>query len=283
VRRCLVAICHNGPTVFTETAISLMELGYGSRVEDAKQAHGFEAIDFAWERGFPRVDAMRNAIVHKLLQHPASYSHLLFLDADMVWPTDVLTRMLAHHERDVISALYCLKGGTHAPVAMLNPQWNDHIGAEVYDFDTDYREGLSDVREVEVVGMGCTLIRREVLEALKNPWFHYDKNADGWPVVSEDVPFCRKAREAGFRVWFDRSIKCGHVTTKVVTEAWHIASTEGAVEAFMQTVNKATTAAVDRSRTERTMSGPGLAAVPAVCVTAHSATAVDELSHGAEA
>ncbi len=238
-RRCLVAICHNGPVVFTETAVSLMEIGFGSRVEDAKQAHGFAAIDFTWERSFPRVDALRNLVVSKMLAHSAGYTHILFLDADMVWPTDVLSRMLAHHERDVISGLYCLKGGTHNPVAMLNGTVAEGSTTTHYGFDLDYREGAEDVREVEVVGMGCTLIKADVFRAIGDrDWFRYENDDAGWPRVSEDVPFCRDARAKGFRVCWDRSIKCGHVATKTVTEAWHLAVADGAMRTLLETVTQ---------------------------------------------
>jgi GT2 family glycosyltransferase len=237
-KRCLVAICHNGPVVTTETAQSLMELGWGNRVDEAKLAHGFAAIDFAWSRTFPRVDSLRDWIVAKALDHPSGYTHVLMLDADMVWPTDVLIKMLRHHDRDILSGLYCIKGGNHAPVAMLNGHQPDGRTTTHYHYDLDYREGREDVREVELVGLGCTLIRIEVFKALARPWFYYENDDDGWPRVSEDVPFCREARKAGFRVWWDRSVKCGHVTTKTITEAWHIAATDGALAGLAQAVSR---------------------------------------------
>jgi GT2 family glycosyltransferase len=233
-KRCLVAICHNSPVVFTDTAQSLMELGWGNRVEEAKTAHGFVAIDFAWSRSFPRVDSLRDWIVAKALTHPARYTHVLFLDADMVWPTDVLVRMLAHHDKGIVSGLYCLKSGNHAPVAMRGGTVPEGSRTTVYTYDADYRDGDEDFREQEVVGMGCTLIQMNVFRALERPWFEYETDDDGWPRVSEDVPLCRKARAAGFVVGFDRSVKCGHVALKTVTEAWHIAATEGAVAALLQ-------------------------------------------------
>jgi hypothetical protein len=58
-RRCLVAVVHNLPMVYQATAQSLMELGWGDRVETAKTTHGFSEISFAWYQGSPRVDALR--------------------------------------------------------------------------------------------------------------------------------------------------------------------------------------------------------------------------------
>jgi GT2 family glycosyltransferase len=234
-RRCLVAICHNGPVVFAETAQSLMELGWGNRVQEAKDAHGFEAIDFAWSRAFPRVDALRDHIVAKALIHPAGYTHVLFLDADMVWPTDVLHQMLRHHDAGIVSGLYHLKSGDFAPVAMGNGKRDDGTQVTVYTHDRDYRATGDALRPQEVIGMGCALIPLAVFRAIgERPWFVYETDDQGWPAVSEDVPFCRKAREAGYGIFLDPSVKCGHVTTHTITERWHVSASEGMVRTLMQ-------------------------------------------------
>ena len=64
-RKCLVAICHNGPVVLTKTAQSLMELGWGNRVDEAKAAHGVDAIHFMWATTSPRADALRDFAGHE--------------------------------------------------------------------------------------------------------------------------------------------------------------------------------------------------------------------------
>ena len=228
-KRCLVAVCHNGPVVFSKTVKSLMEIGWGNRVQAAKDAHGFSAIDFTWVSSFPRVDALRNSAVELarfdglLRGRPKQrHTHLLFLDADMTWPTDVLVRMLKHHDKGVTSGLYQLKGGDYAPVAMKDGFIPEGSQTTQYYHARDYRESPTDYIEVEVVGMGCTLIQTAVFDAIgPRPWFEYRDSDDGWPLVSEDVPFCQKATAAGFQVGFDRSVKCGHIEPFEVTEQWH--------------------------------------------------------------
>lgn len=238
-KRCLVAICHNGPNVPTVTVMSLMELGWGNRVQEAKDAHGFDGIDLAWSQSFPRVDALRDFIVEKALEHDLGYTHVLFLDADMVWPTDVLLKMLKHHDQGIVSGLYHLKGGDYAPVALGNGKQEDGAHHTVYEHDRDYRMTGNALRPQQVVGMGCTLIPLEVFKAIgPRPWFHYENDGDGWPLVSEDVPFCRKARESGYAIWLDPTVKCGHLTTHTVTEKWHVAVTEGMIGALMQAATK---------------------------------------------
>jgi hypothetical protein len=245
-RRCLVAICHNSPIVFAKTAQSLMELGWGNRVEEAKKAHGFDAIHFCWEASLPRVDALRNVVVQRALHHSAGYTHILFLDADMVWPTDVLLQMLRYHDKGIVSGRYHLKGGTFAPVAMMNGHVPEGSNTKQYAFDVDYRnDGKTDadgLRKVEIVGMGCTLIPMEVFRTLERPWFYYENDDDGWPRVSEDVPFCRNAGEAGFPIYWAPAVDCGHATINVVTEGYFISATEGAVQGLFEATQRSANA-----------------------------------------
>lgn len=232
-RRCLVAVCHNGPVVMTETVKSLMELGWGNRVEEAKKAHGFEAIDFTWSGSFPRVDALRDAAVEmarfeghvKGAYVKKRHTHILFLDADMTWPTNVLVKMLAHHDKGIVSGLYHLKGGDFAPVAMRDGFTPDGSTTTQYYHDRGYRETGAELRAQEVVGMGCTLVPVSVFEAIgPRPWFTYENDDHGWPLVSEDVPFCRKAKAAGYDIWLDPTVKCKHGTTFYISEGWHKAA-----------------------------------------------------------
>jgi GT2 family glycosyltransferase len=228
-KRCLVAICHNGPVVFSSTVKSLMELGWGNRVDHAKQAHGFDAIDFMWSDRFPRVDALRDEAVtfaqydgydRKGRKH-TPYTHLLFLDADMTWPSDVLERMLRHHDKGIVSGLYFLKGGDWAPVALRDGQIPEGSSTRQYMRDRAYLETGTDLRPEEAVGMGCTLIPMDVFGKIgPRPWFDYANDDEGWPLVSEDVTFCQKAAAAGFGIWMDPTVKCGHSTIYTVTEKW---------------------------------------------------------------
>lgn len=215
-RRCLVAIVHNGPVVFTDTARSLMELGFGNRVAIAKEKHGFAEIAIAWFTQFPRVDAMRDSALEQALAD--GFSHVLFLDADMVWPSDVLERMLRHHAEGIVGGLYLLKGPPYSPVALAEVVQTEG-DVQHYAYQSDYGDALIDVN---ILGMGCTLIPVEAARRIgKRPYFEYQDDNDGWPRVSEDVPFCRKAKAAGIPIKFDPTVKCGHITTTVIDERYH--------------------------------------------------------------
>src|SRR3990167_8392426 len=58
-------------------------------------------------------------------------------------------------------------------------------------------------------GLGCTLIKRAVFEALEKPWFRTDKSLrlNDWQWIDNpakygtlDIWFCTKAKEAGFKI-----------------------------------------------------------------------------------
>jgi hypothetical protein len=46
---------------------------------------------------------------------------------------------------------------------------------------------------------------------LWQPFWVEDEHAGGWNYLSEDWAFCERARQAGFKVWVDPSIKLGHI------------------------------------------------------------------------
>jgi hypothetical protein len=67
--------------------------------------------------------------------------------------------------------------------------------------------------EILWCGLGCTLVKREVFDKLEEPYFRSDKllRLNDWPNVvwidageqgygGQDIYFCMKAREAGFRI-----------------------------------------------------------------------------------
>lgn len=218
-KRCLVIVCHNGAVVFTDTVRSLIELGWGDRVARAKEAHGFGEISFYWARNFPRVDAMRDSAL--VLAQKEGFTHALFLDADMIFPTDVLDRMLRHAalERAIVSGLYCLRTPPYAPVAMGDRFRKDGSQVDQFYFVDGAGDALIDI---DVVGMGCCLIPIAVLDVIgERPWFEYKNDDGGWPLVTEDVPFCLKAKAAGWRVILDPTVKCGHVQPQVIDHRWH--------------------------------------------------------------
>lgn len=216
-RKCLVAICSNERTIYRHTAISLLNLGWGQRVTDAAVKHGFTDVQMSWLSRFLSVADLRNEAVR--VAKAMQCSHVLFLDADMTWPTDLLDSMLAHHDKGIVSGLYFLKAWPHYPVMLQRGHVNTTTLNVDYHYDlTGHRAGT--LLPQELVGMGCTLVPMAVFDAMPSPWFEYRDDANGYATVTEDVAFCQKALALGVPVYVDPTVKCGHVSQQVITDGW---------------------------------------------------------------
>lgn len=55
------------------------------------------------------------------------------------------------------------------------------------------------------------LIKREVFEKLSVPYFQFVSNENNTEHIrSEDIDFCDRAKEAGFQIFADTDVVCGH-------------------------------------------------------------------------
>lgn len=66
------------------------------------------------------------------------------------------------------------------------------------------------LREVDAVGSGCMLIKRDVLRTLDGQPFAFEYNEDGTVKKAGDINFCEKVRQRGFTVWADWDTPCRH-------------------------------------------------------------------------
>lgn len=162
------------------------------------------------------VSRARNILVKDMLETNAT--DLLFIDSDINFEPDDIFRLLAWGADP--------KKGIVAGVPRTRSE------NKVYIVDLDYDEN----RELTMNGMGLVrgkrvatafmLIRREVFEQMieANPTWEYKDNRsdrmlpclfdfklteEGY--MGEDFLFCDRARELGFEVWIDPSIKLGHM------------------------------------------------------------------------
>lgn len=80
------------------------------------------------------------------------------------------------------------------------------------------QEGL---QEVDAVGTGCILIHRRVLEdpVMRMAPFRRTTDEFGRVEYGNDLNFCRRAKERGFRIWCDFRSPCEHVVAVPMLEA----------------------------------------------------------------
>jgi FkbM family methyltransferase len=149
------------------------------------------------------IDQVRNLIAHWIVNTP--YDYLFSVDSDIAFPPDTLVKLLAH-DRDAVTGLYIQrKPGQHIVEVYED---NGQGGAVNIEYARLKNRGLV---EVTGAGFGCILIKRAVFETIGYPQFKYHSAIDHANTISEDVFFCRRARECGFKIWADTSIKCRHI------------------------------------------------------------------------
>ena len=171
--------------------------------------HGITLASMVTHSGF--VSRARNAAAAKVIHDP-TYTHLLTIDADMGWPAEAITRLLAF-DKDIVGCTYPRRA------LMPTPQF---IG------------GIEEGSVVEngfcraiYVGCGFTLIKRRTLThmAERFPERMHKDDTIAYPVwdlfpsgldtstgtaITDDVGFCRLAHSAGLEVWADVACELTH-------------------------------------------------------------------------
>jgi len=145
----------------------------------------------------------RNEFVKQFLK--TDCSHLFFMDSDMSFPEATLSRLL-QDDKDIVGGFYTVKIEPYNSTCFVDNRAGEKIPYQTYNpvaGDT--------LKQVCSIGTGCMLIKRKVFESTKWPWFYYRPYGDEEKFATEDVVFCDNARERGFEVWCDFTIKCGHV------------------------------------------------------------------------
>lgn len=171
-----------------------------------------------------RTDANRNMMVKDLLEnHHVDF--ILHLDADMVYPPDIIERFLEANELekiDVIGCYYFKRAFPYNPIAYVLNTGEDKK-------EKPYRQihpSLVDhgrVYEVDGLGFGGMFVARHVYERLGDKkWAVYGSNFHiPEPLedkLSHDLNFCKSVKEAGMSVRLHGSIRPGHIGEILVGE-----------------------------------------------------------------
>ena len=137
---------------------------------------------------------------------------VLMVDSDIVLPGDAL-QLLASDDVDVVSGAYMHR----------NPESKDAINTNLVklgqfnyyeqvsrDEIHEFEEAGVQLLEVKGGGLGCCLINMAVFEIISHPWFAWRSYANG-RMLSEDLHFCEKLKEADIPFHADPRVQCGHV------------------------------------------------------------------------
>lgn len=142
----------------------------------------------------------RNILVQKAQEN--GVDAMLFLDSDMVFPRDTLTRLLAHGKA-IVGATYVKRTAPH-----------DILGVPLNGRDIKIDQGLV---EMTAIPTGCMLVRMPVYKKLERPYFRHELL--GHEIRGEDYSFCYRLREVGVGIWLDATLsrEVGHIGECIYT------------------------------------------------------------------
>jgi hypothetical protein len=139
------------------------------------------------------IAAGRNRLAAQAKERGAT--HLLFVDYDMYFPPDTISRLLKH-DKDIVGAAYNKRKdppeSTAVPVE--EPAPSDKLF------------------KCQALGTGLLLIKMSVFDTFKSPWFMFGYKEDGSMLYGEDTYFCQHAiKKGGLDVWADPTLGVKHI------------------------------------------------------------------------
>lgn len=179
-------------------ALRRLEKVYGDRIE-------FVYPELLVQRIFH--DFARNAYVEEFLKSDCDI--MWFLDSDVVPGPKTLDLITEHGDKWQLA-------GCPYPVFMTQKGWDGpQVVFTVYNRAASGMYPASIPREgtgfVDGIATGCIFIKREPLLKLTKPYFEFKYDAETREMTEgEDLGFCRKVNDLGYRFFTDYSMVCKH-------------------------------------------------------------------------
>lgn len=151
------------------------------------------------------IDDMRDMMAKDTIKD--GYTHLLFIDSDMVFKNEDIERLIAD-DKDVVTGICFKRVFPYTPAIYRSEEENYKIYAD-YPQDSLF--------EVDACGMAFCLIKVEALKAVLD---HYGTMFMRDYPLGEDMSFCKrwKSLSKDNKIYCDSRAKIGHIGTAIITE-----------------------------------------------------------------
>lgn len=139
-------------------------------------------------------------------------THILFLDDDMKFPMETISRLFLH-DKDIVGCNCTTKEMPARPTAITLD------GEAMFT-----RASSTGLEKCKSTGGAVLMIKAEVFLKMKMPWFDFEwtdeakyfdpqKDDNRLEFLGEDRYFCHKARDLGYDIWIDHDLskKVSHV------------------------------------------------------------------------
>ena len=154
-----------------------------------------------------RIVKSRNILREMVINE--NYDYFLSLEQDVIPPREIIEKLISHN-KDIVSGIYFsrIKSVKDKTVNVLPLIWSGNLINEYSMSDIDINRVMgNNFLEIKYCGLGCVLISKAVLSKIK---FRFDSNYPSF----DDLHFCFDARQHGFKIYADTSIKCKHLVLK---------------------------------------------------------------------
>jgi len=189
--------------------------------EEVKKKHDVDVMYLSLDvPNMEKIIRSRNYILDYAVDE--SYDYILMMDCDVIPPANILSKLLSH-EKEIVSGLYFGLFGPTGKQKNDTVAWKIASDKEVAEINLRFPEFIKkhgiprrhlteeevksgELQEVIIPSAGCMLLSREVFKKIRYGLL----DVSGYE-TSDDIFFCQKAREAGFKLYCDPSIKCEHL------------------------------------------------------------------------
>lgn len=213
---------HTEPEAYDNRMVMCQHMG-ALQVLSAMDRKEFQGVEFNYPDGHQfefyiiSIGKVFTALARERIAEEAVKSdmdYLFMIDDDMICEPDIFER-LYNHEKDIIAGLAFTRSNPHSPVIYkLSKGFDEVTKSNYYTNYTVFDYPKNTLVECDAVGFGGVLIKCKVLKQMKKPWFMSTASS------GEDIYFCHKAGESGFKIFMDTSVKMGHVGyPPIITEA----------------------------------------------------------------
>lgn len=154
----------------------------------------------------------RNYLATAAVKMEADY--ILWLDSDMVFPSDTLERLWKDRDKgDIVTGIYYRRVEPYKPVLYSRLDIDDN-GCQ-WENCEDIKD---EIFEVEGCGFGCVLTPTNVFVDVVNRFGNMFAPING---VGEDLSFCWRAKQCGYNIVADPGIPLGHVGHYIVDRKFY--------------------------------------------------------------
>lgn len=160
-----------------------------------------QSLDFLLLEG-SGISSGREQLVQQALAKK-DMTHILFIDEDMGFDVEAL-HIMARRRQPIVACNYRMR---------VPPADFTALRIDIEKGRVQTTKETTGLEEAYYTGFGFALIERRVFEAVEKPMFMIEYCKETGVYTTEDHPFFRKAREAGFPCYVD------HDASKLI---WHV-------------------------------------------------------------